>query len=101
VSHTADHCADTNIVLHLLIQGLEINRKATRLLGKLNDQRQLMVALAEVDDIAVSRIVRVALRQGCGPNTIVERLKRAQEGLYKCQSYSVCALGSFYALNML
>ncbi|CAE6517396.1 unnamed protein product [Rhizoctonia solani] len=70
------------------LHGIEVNRKAARLLGKLTDHKQLMFALAEVDDIAVSRIVQVALRQGCGPNAIVERLKNAQEGLYRCEKYS-------------
>ncbi|KAG8687113.1 hypothetical protein FRC11_007774, partial [Ceratobasidium sp. 423] len=70
------------------LKGIEVNRKVARILGKLNDHKQLMVSLAEVDDVVVSRIVRVVLSQGCGPNAIVERLKRAQEGLYKCQSYS-------------
>ncbi|KAG8681361.1 hypothetical protein FRC11_001206, partial [Ceratobasidium sp. 423] len=70
------------------LHGIEINRKASRLLGKLNDHKQLTMALAEVDDVAVSRIVRVALSQGCGPVAIVDRLKKAQEGLYQCQSYS-------------
>ncbi|CEL58798.1 hypothetical protein RSOLAG1IB_12199 [Rhizoctonia solani AG-1 IB] len=71
------------------LYGIETSRKAKRILGKLNDQKQLMFALAEVDDVAVSRIVKVALRQGCGPNAIVERLKNAQEGLYKCQTYLI------------
>ncbi|CUA70771.1 Ubiquitin carboxyl-terminal hydrolase 34 [Rhizoctonia solani] len=70
------------------LRGLEVNRKATRLLGKLSDHRQLLFALAEVDDVSVSRIVRVALSQGCGPAAIVNRLTEAQQHLYRCQSYS-------------
>ncbi|CUA75348.1 hypothetical protein RSOLAG22IIIB_05853 [Rhizoctonia solani] len=70
------------------LQGLEVNRKATRLLGKLSDYKQLLLALSEVDDVAVSRIVQVALRQGCGPAAIVGRLMKAQQGLYRSESYS-------------
>jgi hypothetical protein len=81
------------------LQGIETSRKAKRILGKLNDQKQLMFALAEVDDVAVLRIVKVALRQGCGPNAIVERLKNAQEGLYKCQTYLV-SISPIYTLQM-
>ncbi|CUA75805.1 hypothetical protein RSOLAG22IIIB_06086 [Rhizoctonia solani] len=70
------------------LQGLEVNRRATRLLGKLNDNKQLLLALSQVDDVAVSRIVKVALGQGCGPTAIVDRLMKAQQSLYRCQSYS-------------
>ncbi|KAG8735376.1 hypothetical protein FRC10_010673 [Ceratobasidium sp. 414] len=70
------------------LKGIEINRNAQRLLGKLNDHKQLMLSLAECDEVAVARIVRVALRQGCGAAAIVDRLGKAQEGLYHCQDYS-------------
>ncbi|KAG8740191.1 hypothetical protein FRC10_004630 [Ceratobasidium sp. 414] len=70
------------------LKGLELNRHAKRLLGKLNDHKQLMLTLTESDGIAVARLVRVALRQGCGVMAIVDRLVKAQQGLYHCQSYS-------------
>ncbi|KAG8697056.1 hypothetical protein FRC08_006762 [Ceratobasidium sp. 394] len=70
------------------LKGIELNRNARRLLGKLSVHRQLVSSLAECDEVAVGRIVRVALRQGCGPLAIVDRLAKAQQGLYSCQDYS-------------
>jgi hypothetical protein len=77
-------------LIYLPVQGIEINRNMQQLLGKLNDHKQLMLALAVSDDVAVGRLVRVALRQGSGVRAIVTRLGQAQQGLYHCQSYSVC-----------
>ncbi|KAG8727096.1 hypothetical protein FRC10_006452, partial [Ceratobasidium sp. 414] len=70
------------------LKGIELNRKAQRLLGKLNDHKQLLVALSNADDVAVSRLVRTALRQGCGVVAIVDRIGKAQQGLYNCRSYT-------------
>ncbi|KAG8699972.1 hypothetical protein FRC09_006255 [Ceratobasidium sp. 395] len=73
----------------LRLKGLDVRRDFQRLLGKTNDLRMLMSAISESDQIAVGRIVRVALRQGCSWPAIADRLKRAQQGTYHCQGYSV------------
>ncbi|KAG8684104.1 hypothetical protein FRC08_013877 [Ceratobasidium sp. 394] len=70
------------------LKGLESDRRTKRLLGKLTVHKQLMLALTESDGISVARLVRVALRQGCSVTAIVDRLAKAQQGLYHCQSYS-------------
>ncbi|KAG9125244.1 hypothetical protein FRC07_008427 [Ceratobasidium sp. 392] len=72
----------------LRLEGLALNRSTKHIFGKLSDHKQLMLALAESDDAAASRIVRVALHQGCSASAIVERLAKAQQGLYHCKSYS-------------
>ncbi|KAG8701433.1 hypothetical protein FRC09_005373 [Ceratobasidium sp. 395] len=69
------------------LKGLEVSRNAERLLGKLNDYKHLTLALSECDNAAVSRVVRVALRQGCGPNGIVDRLGKAEQGVYHSRDY--------------
>ncbi|KAG8695139.1 hypothetical protein FRC08_008010 [Ceratobasidium sp. 394] len=70
------------------LKGIELNRNARRLVGKLNDHKQLLVALSNGDDDAVARLVRTALRQGCGVLAIVDRIEKAQQGLYHCRSYT-------------
>ncbi|KAG8709531.1 hypothetical protein FRC09_000625, partial [Ceratobasidium sp. 395] len=69
------------------LKGIEVNRNAQRLLGRLSDHKHLVFALAQSDDVAVGRIVRVAIRQGCGVRAIVTRIGQAREGLYHCQHY--------------
>jgi hypothetical protein len=48
-----------------------------------------MIAIAESDEVAVARIVQTALRSGAGVDTIINRIVRAQQGLYSPQKYSV------------
>ncbi|KAF8593059.1 hypothetical protein BDV93DRAFT_461884, partial [Ceratobasidium sp. AG-I] len=67
-------------------------RRIQSLSGRMDDQKWLMFAIAESDDIAVGRIVQTALRHGAGVDTIIDRLVRAQQGLFNPQVYSQRAL---------
>ncbi|KAG9090473.1 hypothetical protein FS749_000513 [Ceratobasidium sp. UAMH 11750] len=47
-----------------------------------------MHAIAQSDDIAVGRIIQTALQNGAGIETIIDRIVRAQQGLFSPQNYS-------------
>ena len=67
-------------------------RRIQSLSGRMDDNKRLMFAIAQSDDIAVGRIVQTALRHGAGVDTIIDRLLRAQQGLFNPQMYSVSPL---------
>ncbi|KAG8684272.1 hypothetical protein FRC08_013779, partial [Ceratobasidium sp. 394] len=54
----------------------------------MDDQKRLMLAIAQSDDIAVGRIIKTALQNGAGIETIIDRIVKAQEGLFSPQNYS-------------
>ncbi|KAG8741106.1 hypothetical protein FRC12_015766 [Ceratobasidium sp. 428] len=54
----------------------------------MDDQKRLMFAIAQSDDIAVGRIVQTALQNGAGIETMIDRIIQAQQGLFSPHNYS-------------
>ncbi|KAG9118703.1 hypothetical protein FRC07_006658 [Ceratobasidium sp. 392] len=63
-------------------------RRIHSLSGRMDDQKRLIFAISQSDDISVGRIVQTALRNGAGVDTIINRLARAQQGLFSPHMYS-------------
>ncbi|KAG8769712.1 hypothetical protein FRC12_004790 [Ceratobasidium sp. 428] len=53
-----------------------------------DDQKRLIDAISQSDDAAIGRIIRTALRQGAGVDTIIERIVRAGQGLFSPHAYT-------------
>jgi hypothetical protein len=70
-------------------QKLAVKRRIQSLSGRLDDQKRLMFAIAQFDEIGVGRIIQTALRNGAGVETIINRLAQAAKGAFNPQSYSV------------
>jgi hypothetical protein len=66
-------------------------RRIQSLCGRMDDHKRLMLSIAQSNDGAISRIVQTALKNGAGIKTIIDRIVKAQEGLFSPQNYSVCA----------
>jgi hypothetical protein len=69
-------------------------RRIESLSGRMDDQKRLMFAIAQSDDGSVGRIIQTALRNGAGVETIIDRIVRAQQGLYGPRKYSVSNIHS-------
>ncbi|QRV96779.1 hypothetical protein RhiJN_24797 [Ceratobasidium sp. AG-Ba] len=54
----------------------------------MDDQKHLMLALAQLDEASVGRIVRTELQNGAGVETIIGMIVKAQEGLFSPRNYS-------------
>jgi hypothetical protein len=54
----SESTAYLEFLIHFLVQGIDVNCNVQQLLGKLNDHKQLMLALAASDDVAVGRLVK-------------------------------------------
>ncbi|KAG9118493.1 hypothetical protein FRC07_006965 [Ceratobasidium sp. 392] len=54
----------------------------------MDEQKRLMLAIGQSDDVAVGRIVKTALQNGAGIETIIDRIVKAQRGLYSPKNYS-------------
>jgi hypothetical protein len=66
-------------------------RRIQSLSSCMDDHKRLMLSIAQSDDIAVGRIIQTALQNGAGIETIIDRIVKAQEGLFSPHNYSVCA----------
>lgn len=60
-----------------------------------------MQSIAQSDNVAVGRIVQTALKNGAGIDTMIDRIVKAQEGLFSPHNYSVCARLLLYNLSSL
>jgi hypothetical protein len=66
-------------------------RHIQSLCSRMDDHKRLMLSIAQSDDVAVGRIIHTALQNGAGIETIIDRIVKAQEGLFSPHTYSVCA----------
>jgi hypothetical protein len=57
--------------------------------GQLDNQKRLIFAITQFDEIGVGRIIRTALRNSAGVETIVDQLARAAKGAFSPRLYSV------------
>ncbi|KAG8724323.1 hypothetical protein FRC09_020193 [Ceratobasidium sp. 395] len=67
---------------------LKADRRIQSLSGRMDNQKRLMFAIAQSDDIAVGRIVQTALQNGAGIETMIDRIIQAQQGLFSPHNYS-------------
>ncbi|KAF8597995.1 hypothetical protein BDV93DRAFT_595589, partial [Ceratobasidium sp. AG-I] len=63
-------------------------RRIQSLCGRMDDHKRLVHSIAQSDNISVGRIIQTALKNGAGIKTIIERIVKAQEGLFSPQNYS-------------
>ncbi|KAG8717186.1 hypothetical protein FRC08_008016 [Ceratobasidium sp. 394] len=70
------------------LKDMKSQRRIQSLSSRMDDQKRLMLAIAQSDDIAVGRIIKTALQNGAGIETIIDRIVKAQEGLFSPQNYS-------------
>ncbi|KAG8764677.1 hypothetical protein FRC12_007946 [Ceratobasidium sp. 428] len=88
-SQLSDSVAQKNAQINALkLEILSLQRRMKTLSGRLSEQKRLMIAIAESDEVSVARIVQTALQNGAGVNTIVDRIVRAQQGLFSPRTYS-------------
>ncbi|KAG9082984.1 hypothetical protein FRC06_004747, partial [Ceratobasidium sp. 370] len=78
----------TEQINKLKLQKLSSQQRIQSLDGNMSDHKRLMAAISASDDSYVGRIVQTALQHGVGVNTIIDRLVRAQQGLYSPKRYS-------------
>ncbi|KAG9119441.1 hypothetical protein FRC07_005533, partial [Ceratobasidium sp. 392] len=72
----------------LKLKDVSSQRCIQSLLTRMEDQKRLMLAIGQSDDVAVGRIIKTALRNGAGIETIIDRIVKAQQGLYSPKNYS-------------
>ncbi|KAG8718339.1 hypothetical protein FRC09_012817 [Ceratobasidium sp. 395] len=78
----------TSKINELKLKDVSSQRCIQSLLARTDEQKRLMLAISQSDDMAVGRIVKTALRNGAGIETIIDRIVRAQQGLYSPKNYS-------------
>ncbi|KAG9083746.1 hypothetical protein FS749_005764 [Ceratobasidium sp. UAMH 11750] len=72
----------------LKLKDMASQRCIQSLLSRMDEQKRLMLAISQSDDLAVGRIVKTALQNGAGVETIIDRIVKAQKGLYSPKNYS-------------
>ncbi|KAG8692622.1 hypothetical protein FRC09_011076 [Ceratobasidium sp. 395] len=70
------------------LKNIATERRIQSLAGRMSDQKRLMFAISQSDVTAIGRIVQLALQQGAGVDTIIDRIVLAQRGLYHPHMYT-------------
>ncbi|KAG8750064.1 hypothetical protein FRC12_013091 [Ceratobasidium sp. 428] len=78
----------TSKINELKLKDVSSQRCIQSLLTRVDEQKRLMLAISQSDDLAVGRIIKTALRNGAGIETIIDRIIKAQQGLYSPKNYS-------------
>ncbi|QRV87004.1 hypothetical protein RhiJN_15022 [Ceratobasidium sp. AG-Ba] len=78
----------TSKLNNMKMKDMTSQRRIQSLCGRMDDQKRLMLAIAQSDEASVGRIVRTALENGAGVETIIGRIVKAQEGLFSPRNYS-------------
>ncbi|KAG9122901.1 hypothetical protein FRC07_000528, partial [Ceratobasidium sp. 392] len=78
----------TSKINKLKLKDLSSQQCIQSLLTRMDEQKRLMLVISQSDDTAVGRIIKTALQNGAGIETIIDRIVKAQQGLFSPKNYS-------------